>query len=196
MASVAYVECDQCVTRADGEQDFPLPPLTPYPDTFILPDLALDEFSQTPPVKPIAGSANNFDTDRYNLDAIDEECYKCNDGTYVPKYTGNNVDVYVLDTGIRFDHNDFLDPSLSGGRADYGGYDAVDDFQRMNQQGVDCHGHGTHCAGIATGRVSGVAREARVHSIRVLDCNSFGGFGGIIRALDFVLQRHRANMRM
>ena len=203
MASVAYVECDQRVTRADAEIDsanfpFPLPPVTPYPDSEILPDLALDEFSYTPDVTLIGAQSGECGarTDRYNLDAIDESCYACNEGTYVPKYTGKNVDVYILDTGIRFDHHDFQNCALTGSRARYAGYDAIDEFQRTNQRGVDCNGHGTHCAGIATGRVSGVAREANVYGIRVLDCNSFGSFGGIIRALDYVLQRHRERMRL
>ena len=206
--SVSYVECDQIVTRADGNEDhftgqfdaanfpFPLPPVTPFPDPRLLPDLALDEFYYTPPVPPFAGSAGDFSTDRYNLGIVDENCYACNDRTYMPQYTGKDVDVYVLDTGIRYDHYDFLDPALSGTRARYGDYDAIDDFRNENQRGYDCHGHGTHCSGIATGRVSGVAKEANVYSVRVLDCNSFGGFSGIIRALDHVLTIHRAKMRL
>ncbi|KAI6649235.1 Proteinase T-like [Oopsacas minuta] len=199
MRSVAYIECDQIVTRTDAEVDRDNDGrviITPQAlNGFVFADLALTEFTNAPPVKNISGAGSLDDTDRYNLDAIDEDCYECNDGTYKPKYTGKGVDVYILDTGIRYDHNDFLDPSLSETRAGYGGYDAVDEFQRQNQRGVDCNGHGTHCAGIATGRVSGVAKEAKVYSVRVLNCDSFGGFNGIIHALEFVLERHRENLQ-
>lgn len=34
-------------------------------------------------------------------------------------------------------------------------------------------GHGTHVAGIAAGKDIGVAKEARVHSVRVLDCYGY-----------------------
>lgn len=35
----------------------------------------------------------------------------------------------------------------------------------------DVHsGHGTHVAGMAAGRDVGVAKDSRIHSVRVLDC--------------------------
>ena len=70
--------------------------------------------------------------------------------------TGAGVDVYVLDTGIHFSHNQF------GGRAPHPGCDPADiesqsfwQFgglqlrkQAENMSGWDCVGHGTHVAGI------------------------------------------------
>ena len=44
-----------------------------------------------------------------------------------------------------------------GGRASFGGYD----FE--GRQGRDCQGHGTHCAGLAVGRLTGVAYGANVY---------------------------------
>ena len=196
MISVRSVECDQCVTRAEAFENAPISNPTEFPINFTFPSLELDEFSNTPPVSKTIGSANDKSTDRYGLDGLDENCFDCNDGSYIPRYTGKNVDVYILDTGIRSDHNDFFDPTLTRIRADYGGYDAIDDFQRESQRGKDCHGHGTHCAGVAVGRVSGVAKEANVYSVRVLNCQSFGGFSGIIRALDHVFTRHRARLAL
>ena len=180
MPEVSYVELDQIATRADAVIDFEVP--TPHSNYQFTTD------GNNEAAFAISSSSSN--TDRYNLDIIDEDCYKCRDGQYTPEATGQGADVYILDTGIRWDHSEF------GGRARYGGFDAIDARLNTNQRGVDCHGHGTHCAGIAAGVISGVAKEANVYSIRVLDCNSFGGFGGIIRALDFVLQRHRAKIRL
>jgi len=61
------------------------------------------------------------------------------------------VDIYILDSGIRYTHQVF------GGRASFGGYD------EFGGQGEDNHGHGTHCAGLAVGRLTGVAWGARVY---------------------------------
>ena len=49
---------------------------------------------------------------------------------------------------------------MFGGRARFGGYDA---FEREGRQGRDCQGHGTHCAGLASGRLTGVAYGANVY---------------------------------
>ena len=63
------------------------------------------------------------------------------------------MDVYILDTGINYNHIVF------NGRASFGGYDAIND----GRNGDDCQGHGTHCAGLAVGRLTGVAYGARVY---------------------------------
>ena len=66
-------------------------------------------------------------------------------------HVGRGVDVYILDSGIRYSHQVF------GGRASFGGYD------EFGGGGDDDHGHGTHCAGLAVGRLTGVAWGARVY---------------------------------
>ena len=45
-------------------------------------------------------------TDLYNLDIIDE--VNCIDGTYYSFNYGLGADIYVIDTGINYDHEDFL----------------------------------------------------------------------------------------
>ena len=65
--------------------------------------------------------------------------------------TGTGVDIYILDTGINHNHIVF------NGRARFGGYD------QFGGTGHDCHGHGTHCAGLAAGYLTGVAYGARVY---------------------------------
>ena len=44
-------------------------------------------------------------TTRYNLDIIDEVIGT--DGTYEPYNYGAGVDIYILDTGVNYDHEDF-----------------------------------------------------------------------------------------
>ena len=41
----------------------------------------------------------------YNLDIIDD--VKCTDGTYNPFDYGTGVDIYIVDTGIYYEHLDF-----------------------------------------------------------------------------------------
>ena len=73
---------------------------------------------------------------------------------HISFFSGAGVDIYILDTGINYKHRVF------GGRASFGGYDA---FPQEGRKGRDCQGHGTHCAGLAVGRLTGVANGANVY---------------------------------
>jgi subtilisin family serine protease len=90
--------------------------------------------------------------------------------------TGAGVNVYVIDTGIRTTHQEF------GARASN---DA--DFVGDGQNGNDCNGHGTHVAATIGGSTYGVAKNARLHSIRVLDCSGFGKASSTIAGMDSVV---------
>lgn len=88
--------------------------------------------------------------------------------------------IWVVDTGIDLDHADLnvvtnttYAKSFVGGSAN------------------DCNGHGTHCAGTAAARnnnigVVGVAANAPVVPIRVLNCGGSGSTSGIISGLNHV----------
>src|SRR6185436_11726026 len=81
----------------------------------------------------------------WNLARIDQRDYPngtLNDYFYNDSGTGAGVHVYVLDTGIRTTHQEF------GGRA-------TRDFDALGGNGDDCHGHGTHVAGIIGGSTHG-----------------------------------------
>jgi subtilisin family serine protease len=85
------------------------------------------------------------------------------------------VTVYVLDTGIRTTHAEF------GGRA-VNGYDFIDKDPIAN----DCNGHGTHVAGTIGGATYGVAKDAKLVGVRVLDCQGSGSYSAIIAGVDWV----------
>ncbi|GAQ87623.1 Subtilisin-related protease with thrombospondin repeats [Klebsormidium nitens] len=95
--------------------------------------------------------------------------------------------------GIRATHKDFWYPD---GRTNSSGWalnrigngvDLVADGQGTN----DCHGHGTHCAGVVGGVWSGVAKEAILHPVRTMDCNGSGSYDAIIGGLDWIGQNYQ-----
>ena len=72
-----------------------------------------------------------------------------------------------------------------GRRAFYGGFDI-----EPKNKGRDGHGHGTHCAGIAGGRYSGVAKAAKLFSIRVLDANGRVSLANAMKGMNHAYKRH------
>lgn len=54
--------------------------------------------------------------------------------------------MYILDTGIRTTHEEFIDPVTERTRAMHG-YDAV----YKTNSSEDCHGHGSHVAAVVGG---------------------------------------------
>jgi hypothetical protein len=110
----------------------------------------------------------------WGLDRIGQRNLPGN-GVYSSTPTGQGVNVYIVDTGILPTHVEF------GGRAT-ADFDDVDD----GKNGIDCHGHGTHVAGIVAGQTSGVAKAARVHGVRVLGCDGTGFVSDIMAGLEWV----------
>eukprot|EP01026_Neomeris_dumetosa_P069802 TRINITY_DN6918_c2_g1_i7.p1 TRINITY_DN6918_c2_g1~~TRINITY_DN6918_c2_g1_i7.p1 ORF type:complete len:540 (+),score=83.13 TRINITY_DN6918_c2_g1_i7:75-1694(+) len=126
----------------------------------------------------------------WNLDRIDQDYlpldggYKFGAENYVG--TGRGVTVYVLDSGIRQSHIEFMNMAMTRSRARIGA-----DFVDWDDQGYDCDGHGTHVASTAVGRAVGIAKEAEVVGVRVLDCFGQGSVSNVLKAIDWVAQDRR-----
>ena len=115
----------------------------------------------------------------WNLDRLDSHARKM-DGKYEPEGTGEKASIYIIDTGIRYTHNEFE------GRASFSGFDAIDELTGSDLKGEDCHGHGTHCAATAAGKTFGVAKKAKIYSVRALGCSGSGAVSGIVQGMDFI----------
>ncbi|UQU63130.1 S8 family peptidase [Couchioplanes caeruleus] len=144
------------------------------------PDVAYVEQNQT--VSLLATQSNAT----WGLDRIDQRNRPLST-TYTYSQTASNVTAYIIDTGIKYTHNDF------GGRASFG-YDAV------GSGGVDCNGHGTHVAGTVGGTTYGVAKQVRLVGVRVLNCSGSGTNAGVIAGVNWVTSNARkpavANMSL
>ncbi|KAK6362209.1 hypothetical protein TWF730_005905 [Orbilia blumenaviensis] len=89
---------------------------------------------------------------------------------------GTGVDVYMIDSGIN-QHAEF------GNRARM-------IFSAFGQNYADDHGHGTHTAGTVGSLRYGVAKNANLLGIKVLDANNRGSGAGIIAGMEAALASH------
>jgi len=100
------------------------------------------------------------------------------DGTYnYPDSAGQGVRIYVVDTGVQTNDPDFAGRTIAG-------YDAI---TNTAANGIDCNGHGTHVAGTAAGTEFGIAKQATIVPVRVLDCAGSGSFTTVAAGLDWVI---------
>ncbi|CAH1238820.1 PCSK9 [Branchiostoma lanceolatum] len=120
-------------------------------------------------------------SEEWHLDRLDQRNLPLDLRRFRRNGEGSGVDVYVLDSGIRYTHEEFE------GRASWSGYDAYD--PDGTNQGLDLNGHGTHVAALVGGRRFGVARGARLRSVRVLNDLGNGDSSTILLGMNHVAKR-------
>lgn len=97
------------------------------------------------------------------------------------KYTGKNMKIGILDTGIDVNHPD-LAPNIA----------AVKSF--VGDDGKDVNGHGTHCAGIIAGckngsGIVGIAPDAQLYIAKVLNNDGTGGYMGLVDGIRWLIEQ-------
>ena len=124
-------------------------------------------------------------TSNWGLDVLDQTI----NNLYKPpcELTGKGVDVYVLDTGVNYNH--------FGDKAVYPGCDIVDQVNGESMLGDDCTGHGTHVASIVNNDFYGVAPDTTILSVRVIPCNGKGTISMLMLGLQCVLDQSKARNR-
>ena len=119
-------------------------------------------------------------------------------------YRGASVLVAIIDTGVDYAHADLAGPiwvnadEIPGNSIDDDGNGVVDDlhgWDAANDDGdpLDDSGHGTHVAGSVAGdgtggTITGVAPEARVMAVKVLDEFGSGTFADIMAGVEYAVE--------
>jgi subtilisin family serine protease len=111
-------------------------------------------------------------------------------GTTTYQLNGSGVGIAILDSGIDTDHESFLALDNSSRivySQDFTGEGRVD----------DPYGHGTHVAATAAGngrianaRYTGIASNADIINLRVLNSTGEGSVSGLLSALEWVMDNH------
>ncbi len=103
---------------------------------------------------------------------------------------GQGIRVAIVDTGIDYEHRDLKDNYR-------GGYDFAND----DDDPMDDHGHGSHCAGIVAAAVNGtgivgVAPRADLYGVKVLSEDGNGYYSDIIAGIEWAVEHgaHIASM--
>jgi subtilisin family serine protease len=126
----------------------------------------------------VSTQATQVNPPSWGLDRIDQRNLPL-DQRYTYNSTGSGVNAYIIDTGVRVTHRDF------GGRAK-NGYDFVDN----DAVAQDGNGHGTHVAGTVAGTLHGVAKQANIVAVRVLNNSGSGTIAGVVAGVNWVASNH------
>ncbi|MFL0581130.1 S8 family serine peptidase [Solibacillus silvestris] len=116
---------------------------------------------------------SSAELERWNLKAMDLQ------NSWSHGYTGKGVKIAIIDSGVA-NHSDL---TIAGGRSFVGeSYD-------------DDHGHGTHVAGIISGKhngvgVAGVAPNAEVYAVKAIKSDGVGDVRVVLQAIDWAIDNH------
>lgn len=114
----------------------------------------------------------------WHLDRLDgRETWR--NATYTTSNGGENVTVYVVDSGIDRTHSEFARMRLKEGA------DLV-----AGATNPDCHWHGTAVSSMVGGATLGAAKNAVVVPVRALGCDQKGTAAAVWSAVEWILANH------
>lgn len=131
------------------------------------------------PVPSTRGAAAAID---WGEDRVDQRSLPL-DGAYAPRGDGSGVSLWTIDTG---------------GDCRNAGVVQVPEDCHSAISGGNCrdgHGHGCHVSGTSAGRSPrwGVAKAARLHTVKVLSDQGSGSDSDVIRGIDLMVSTCQAN---
>ena len=133
--------------------------------------------------------------DNIDVDMTDNIIMVNADKVWDMGYTGKGVLVAVLDSGVNYNHLDLADHLWDGGsQYPNHGYNVV----ANNYDPMDNFGHGTHCAGTicgdgTSGIHTGIAPDATLMCVKVLDDYGYGSASGFNSGMEFAIE-HQADI--
>jgi len=112
------------------------------------------------------------------------------DDVWAEGYTGQDVIVSVIDAGVNYNHQDLLDHMWISEEYPNHGYD----FHNDDNDPMDGHGHGTHCAGTVAGdgtagSQTGMAPDALIMGCKVLGDDGSGNESSVWAAIEFSVEQ-------
>jgi subtilisin len=118
-------------------------------------------------------------------------------------YTGKGVVVAVIDTGVDYNHEDLKNniwtnsKEIVGNGIDDDGNGYIDDnygwnFSDKNNNTLDNNGHGTHVSGTIAGEnnnygVTGIAYDAKIMPVKVLNESGSGSYSSISKGIRYAV---------
>lgn len=123
----------------------------------------------------------------WGIDRLDQKTLPLDD-QYHAIYTGLDVDVYVVDTGIDTNHIEFSNTQERTVLNIYNVFGTV-------TANTDGNGHGSHVAGTVGGITVGVSPKANLYGLKVLSDEGEGDTSAIIESFDYLVQQIQRNNR-
>ena len=108
----------------------------------------------------------------WGIDRVDQRNLPLS-ASYTYTATGAGVHAYIIDTGIYTAHTNF------GGRATF-------DYNAIDTNNTDCHGHGTHVAGTVGSATYGIAKGVRLHGVKMMNCSGSATTTSAVNAINWV----------
>ncbi len=121
----------------------------------------------------------------WNVDRINQVALPLDGNASMGSLTGAGVDIYIVDTGVRPTHEQLNGRVIPGIDVS-----AINESSIVDPPTSDCDGHGTHVAATAAGTTTGVAVQANIISVRVLDCDGNAEVEDVVDGLKWIVGHH------